>query len=239
MGIFLKNARAAARKAQEIEQRRAEGLPVSSSAGALSQERREQLEDIDPAWCPTWPVEWQRCFHLTRHHLEQGGELPTKPGNIVHQGEDLGRWVRSVRLGWDNLTTVQQWMCEHILGIQPATDDEKPKPRTSQAEKWALHLAAARQFYEPHPRRGSVALGRSLRFFAGAGPFRLFLFVGLVGLVRSATAPRDGRCRRRDRLRFVRAQVDARLGSRCVGRLHFVIGVRHGVCVPVVLIRML
>ncbi|MEU3855497.1 helicase associated domain-containing protein [Streptomyces sp. NPDC029554] len=33
VGIFLKNARAAARKAAEIEQRRAEGLPVQSSAG--------------------------------------------------------------------------------------------------------------------------------------------------------------------------------------------------------------
>ncbi|GAB1331585.1 helicase associated domain-containing protein [Streptomyces sennicomposti] len=48
VGIWLKNVRAAARKAQEIEQRRAEGLPGKSSAGALSDERREQLEDIDP-----------------------------------------------------------------------------------------------------------------------------------------------------------------------------------------------
>ena len=57
MGIWLKNARAAARKAQQIEQRSAEGLPVGSSAGALPDERREQLEDIDPVWCPAWPVE--------------------------------------------------------------------------------------------------------------------------------------------------------------------------------------
>ncbi|WP_435886597.1 hypothetical protein [Streptomyces hirsutus] len=49
--------RAAARKAAEIEQRRAEGLPVQSAAGALSEERREQLEEIDPSWCPAWPVE--------------------------------------------------------------------------------------------------------------------------------------------------------------------------------------
>ncbi|WP_457493378.1 Helicase associated domain protein [Streptomyces sp. P5_D11] len=148
VGIWLKNARAAARKAAEIEQRRTEGLPVQSSAGSLSEERREQLEEIDPSWCPTWPVEWQRAFHLTRQHLDEGGTLPTAPGVVVRQGEDLGRWVRAQRLGFDKLTTVQQWMCEHILGIEPTTDDEKPKPRTSQAEKWALHLAAARQFYE-------------------------------------------------------------------------------------------
>ncbi|MFE1775607.1 Helicase associated domain protein [Streptomyces sp. NPDC059008] len=157
VGVWLKNARAAARKAVEIEQRRAEGLPVQSSAGALSAERREQLEDIDPSWCPAWPVDWQRAFHLVRLHLEAGGELPTEPGVVVHQGEDLGRWVRSVRLGWDNLTTVQQWMCEQVLGIEPAAEDEKPQPRRTQADKWALNYEAAKQFYE---REGHLRVPR-------------------------------------------------------------------------------
>ncbi|MFB7552637.1 Helicase associated domain protein [Streptomyces sp. NPDC056154] len=158
VGIWLKNARAAARKAAEIEQRRAEDLPVKSSAGALSDERREQLGEIDPSWCPAWPVEWQRAFHLTRMHLEEiGGELPTEPGVVVHRGEDLGRWVRAQRLGWEKLTTVQQWMCEQVLGIEPVGEDEKPKPRTSQAEKWAMHLAAARQFFE---REGHLRVPR-------------------------------------------------------------------------------
>jgi len=157
VGIWLKNQRAAARKAQEIEQRRAQGLPVPSATGALSQERREQLEQIDPAWCPAWPVEWQRCFHLTRQHLEQGGTLPREPGVVVHQGEDLGRWVRAQRLGFDKVTGVQQWMLEHILGITPATEDEKPTPRTSQADKWAMNLVAARQFYE---REGHLRVPR-------------------------------------------------------------------------------
>lgn len=148
VGIWLKNARAAARKAADIKQRRAEGLLVGSSAGALSDERREQLEDIDPSWCPAWPVEWQRCFHLVRLHLEAGGELPTEPGEVVSQGEDLGRWVRSVRFGWDKLTTVQQWMCGRILGIEAAGEDEKPPSRRTQADKWALNYAAAKQFYE-------------------------------------------------------------------------------------------
>ncbi|MFJ9931429.1 Helicase associated domain protein [Streptomyces misionensis] len=157
VGIWLKNARAAARKAAEIEQRRAEGLPVESSAGALSEERREQLEDIDPSWCPSWPVEWQRCFHLVRLHLEAGHPLPTEPRDVMHQGEDLGRWVRSVRLGWDNLTTVQQWMCEQVLGIEPAAEDEKPKPRHTQADKWAMNYEAARQFFE---REGHLRVPR-------------------------------------------------------------------------------
>ncbi|MFE2601620.1 Helicase associated domain protein [Streptomyces sp. NPDC059396] len=157
VGIWLKNARAAARKAAGIERRRAEGLPVGSSAGALSEDRREQLEEIDPSWCPVWPVEWQRAFHLTRLYLDEGGALPTGSGDVVRQGEDLGRWVRVQRLGWDKLTAVQQWLCEQVLGITPAGEDEKPKPRRTQADKWAAHLAAARQFYE---REGHLRVPR-------------------------------------------------------------------------------
>ncbi|MFG2776052.1 Helicase associated domain protein [Streptomyces sp. NPDC048350] len=158
VGIFLKNARAAARKAAENEQRRAEGLPVESTAGTLSEKRREQLEEIDPSWCPTWPVEWQRAFHLTRQHLEEiGGELPTEPGVVIHRGEDLGRWVKAQRLGWDKLTTVQQWMCEQVLGITPATEDEKPPPRRTQAAKWATNYQAAKQYYQ---REGHLQVPR-------------------------------------------------------------------------------
>ncbi|MGW2955235.1 Helicase associated domain protein [Streptomyces eurythermus] len=157
VGIWLKNARAAARKAQEIEQRRAEGLPVESAAGALSEERREQLEEIDASWCPSWPVTWQRCFHLVRMHLDTGGSLPTEAGAVVRQGEDLGRWVQSVRLGWDQLTTVQQWLCEQVLGITPASEEEKPPPRRTQADKWAMNYEAARQFYE---REGHLQVPR-------------------------------------------------------------------------------
>ncbi|MFJ4918216.1 Helicase associated domain protein [Streptomyces sp. NPDC088726] len=157
VGIWLKNARAAARKASENERRRAEGLPVESSAGALSETRREQLEEIDASWCPSWPVTWQRAFHLVRMHLDAGGTLPTEAGDVVRQGEDLGRWVRSVRYGWDQLTTVQQWMCEQVLGIEPAPEEEKPpRPRT-QADKWNAHLGAARQFFE---REGHLKVPR-------------------------------------------------------------------------------
>ncbi|WP_445283694.1 Helicase associated domain protein [Streptomyces sp. DSM 118148] len=158
VGIWLKNQRAAARKAQKIEHRQAEGLPVQSAAGALPEERREQLEEIDPSWCPAWPVEWQRAFHLTRLHLEADHPLPATPGVIVHQGEDLGRWVRAQQLGFDKLTGAQQWLCEHVLGIETAAEDEKPKPRRSQADKWALNYTAATQYYQ---REGHLRVPRS------------------------------------------------------------------------------
>lgn len=157
VGIWLKNARAAARKAAENEQRRAEGLPVESSAGALSDTRREQLEEIDASWCPSWPVTWQRCFHLVQLHLDAGEALPTEAGEVLRQGEDLGRWVQSVRNGWDQLTGVQQWMCEQVLGIEPATEDEKPQRPRTQADKWTANLAAARQYFE---REGHLTVPR-------------------------------------------------------------------------------
>jgi hypothetical protein len=102
-------------------------------------------------------VIWQRCFHLTRHHLETGGELPMRPGAVVRQGEDLGRWVKAQRLGWAQLTTAQQWLCEQVLGLEPAGEDEKPRPRRSQADKWAMHYAAAKQYYE---REGHLRVPR-------------------------------------------------------------------------------
>jgi hypothetical protein len=42
---------------------------------------------------------------------------------------------------------VQQWLCEQVLGIEPASEDEKPPPRRTQADKWAMNFAAATQFY--------------------------------------------------------------------------------------------
>ncbi|MGW0607761.1 helicase associated domain-containing protein [Streptomyces sp. NPDC002640] len=65
--------------------------------------------------------------------------------------------MRTVRLGWDKLTTVQQWLCEQVLGIEPAGEDEKPPPRRTQADKWMLNYEAAEQFYE---REGHLRVPR-------------------------------------------------------------------------------
>lgn len=42
----------------------------------------------------------------------------------------------------------QQWLCEQVLGSEPAGGDEKPRPRRPQADKWAMNLAAAQQYYQ-------------------------------------------------------------------------------------------
>ncbi|MFF6873706.1 Helicase associated domain protein [Streptomyces sp. NPDC012450] len=65
--------------------------------------------------------------------------------------------MRAQRLGFDKLSSVQQWMCEHVLGITAATEEEKPKPRRTQADKWALNYEAAKQYYE---REGHLRVPR-------------------------------------------------------------------------------
>ncbi|RPK29325.1 hypothetical protein EES37_34775 [Streptomyces sp. ADI91-18] len=75
-------------------------------------------------------------------------------------------------------TGVQQWMCEPVLGIEPATEDEESKPRPTQADKWIANLAAAGQFFEREghltvPRKHVEPMlsedGGELRFRLGQG----------------------------------------------------------------------
>ncbi|MDX3098830.1 Helicase associated domain protein [Streptomyces sp. ME19-03-3] len=157
VGVWMKNQRTAGRLADTIAQRREAGLPVGSTAGALSEERRDALEAIDPSWCPSWPVTWQRNYRLCRKLIEDSQPLPTMPGQVSVQGEDLGAWVQAQRLGWEQLLPAQAWMLENMLHLGPAEPAEKPPARRTQADKWAVNLRAARQF---HAREGSLQAPR-------------------------------------------------------------------------------
>ncbi|MGA5143438.1 helicase associated domain-containing protein [Streptomyces griseoincarnatus] len=58
--------------------------------------------------------------------------------------------------------------CGQVLGIELATEDEKPPPRHTQASKWAMNDAAAKQSYE---REGHLRVPRKHieRIFGGDG----------------------------------------------------------------------
>lgn len=158
VGIWLKNQRAAVRRAGD---RRTAGQETDSVAGGLSRERRWALKEIDPAWCPVWPVAWQRCFHLARTHLQAGGALSDQEGVLILQGEDIGRWVRAQRQEWQVLSTVQQWLLGEVLGIEPLPERRpvpSAAPRRSRAQKWEANLAAARQY---RIREGHLNVPRS------------------------------------------------------------------------------
>ncbi|WP_405722736.1 helicase associated domain-containing protein [Streptomyces sp. NBC_00046] len=90
------------------------------------------------------------------NHVQAGGTLPEAAGDVVVQGEDLGRWVSAQRFGWDQLLPVQQWILENTFGIQAAGEDERPVKQT-QDTKWAANLAAARRF---HAREGHLRVPR-------------------------------------------------------------------------------
>ncbi|MFF1480686.1 Helicase associated domain protein [Streptomyces sp. NPDC058301] len=154
IGGWAKNQRAAGRKALVNIVRREAGLPVDA-AGAMPLARLEALDDIDPGWCPTWDTGWQRNFQLTKIHIDAGAPLPTTAGDVVIQGEDLGQWVTTQRLAWDQLSVGQQVLLE-ILGLEPAHPDEQPATRT-QDDKWNLNLTAARRY---HTREGHLNVPR-------------------------------------------------------------------------------
>ncbi|MGW4393553.1 Helicase associated domain protein [Streptomyces sp. NPDC004685] len=147
VGVWLKNQRAAARRGER--------------SGGLSVERRQELEEIDPAWCPQWPVDWQRCFHMARLHVAGGGTLSAEAGAVVVAGDDLGRWAREQTERWDDLSVAQQWMLGEVLGLQPVVElgQRLVVPvRRSRAQKWAANLEAARQFAG---REGHLEVPRS------------------------------------------------------------------------------
>lgn len=132
VGVWLKNQRAAARQ----------------NKGGLSAERRRALEDIDPSWCPSWSVAWQRCFHFARLHVRGGEVLPEGPGRLVVQGDDVGQWAAVQRRQWNTLGAARQWLLQEALGLGPLQDDEKDAsaPRRTRAQVWGANVAAARQY---------------------------------------------------------------------------------------------
>lgn len=44
---------------------------------------------------------WQWSFLLVRMYLDATEALPAEVGEVLRQGVDLGRWMQSARLGWD------------------------------------------------------------------------------------------------------------------------------------------
>ncbi|WP_371097351.1 helicase associated domain-containing protein [Streptomyces sanglieri] len=82
--------------------------------------------------------------------------LPEAAGDVVAQGEDLGRRVTAQRYGWEQLLPAQQRILENTLKLTPAKEDERPEKQTQDA-KCAANLAAARQF---HAHEGHLRVPR-------------------------------------------------------------------------------
>ncbi|MFE2413448.1 helicase associated domain-containing protein [Kitasatospora sp. NPDC059408] len=148
-----------------LSELRAAAQVPAGEQGALSPERRRALEEIDPFWCPAWPVTWQRAYATARRWwLESDGRVDwaTLPEDTVYEGEQLGRWVRAQRAGFSELEQDQQDLLTAIgIGEDPelaaAKAPAEAKPKVSRADRFAQGLAALAQFVE---REGHAAVKR-------------------------------------------------------------------------------
>lgn len=52
-----------------LSELRAAAQVPAGEPGALDNERRRALEEIDPWWCPTWPIVWQPTYAVARSQL--------------------------------------------------------------------------------------------------------------------------------------------------------------------------
>jgi hypothetical protein len=139
--------RTARRRAETLKRRAEAGETGLDWTGALPADREAALDEIDPAWCPSWSVEWQRCFALAWRHLKDSATLAgAEPGSIVVQGEDLAGWACAQQIGWDKLSPARQWAPKHVLGLEPLPAEQRPVGKVTHAEKEQRNLAAAVQY---------------------------------------------------------------------------------------------
>ncbi|MFJ4674019.1 DEAD/DEAH box helicase [Kitasatospora purpeofusca] len=145
-----------------LSELRAAAQVPAGEPGALAPERRRALEEIDPFWCPAWPVTWQRAYATARlWWLDTDGlvDWTRLPADTVFEGEQLGRWVQAQRAGWPGLEEDQQDLLTAI-GIE--VDQElvaakavaEAKPKVSRGDRFQQGLVALAQFVERerHPR---------------------------------------------------------------------------------------
>ncbi|MFI5534613.1 helicase associated domain-containing protein [Kitasatospora sp. NPDC051853] len=123
---------------------------------------RRALEEIDPWWCPTWPITWQRAYTAARSWwLEANGEpdWAGMPESTLFEGEQLGRWVLAQRAGHPGLEAEQQDLLAAI-GIEAdpelvaAKAATEAKPKVSQADRFQVGIAALGLFVEREQHAG-------------------------------------------------------------------------------------
>ncbi|MER7850616.1 Helicase associated domain protein [Kitasatospora sp. NPDC096077] len=145
---------------------RAAAQVPGGQAGALSAHRRRQLEEIDPWWCPAWPITWQRSYATARRWwLEADGRVDWAQlsDEVVFEGEQLGQWVRAQRAVFAALDQEQQDLLAAI-GIEEdqelaaARAAAAARPKVSRADRFQQGLAALASFVE---REGHARVPRT------------------------------------------------------------------------------
>ncbi|MGQ4450960.1 Helicase associated domain protein [Streptomyces griseus] len=127
-----------------LANRRREARLPTGSQGALSDARKAALADVDPYWCPQWPLVWQRRYILLKRHLaaeEPVATVEIEPGHMI-AGEDVGAWLAHQRANWDTLHEEQRRLLTE-LGVTPSGGGVQSAPPLTQDHNFARNLAAA------------------------------------------------------------------------------------------------
>lgn len=124
-----------------LANRRREARLPADSRGALSDARKTALAEVDPYWCPEWPLVWQRRYVLLQGHVTAGGSVEIEPGHMI-AGEDTGSWLARQRLDWDILHAEQRRLLAE-LGAAPGDGGVQEEVRVTHDGKFTRNLAAA------------------------------------------------------------------------------------------------
>ncbi|SCF66282.1 helicase associated domain-containing protein [Streptomyces sp. Ncost-T10-10d] len=124
-----------------LANRRREARLPADSRGAVSDARKAALAEVDPYWCPEWPLVWQRRYVLLQGHVTAGGSVEIEPGHMI-AGEDTGSWLARQRLDWDILHAEQRRLLAG-LGATPGDGGVQEEERVTQDGKFTRNLAAA------------------------------------------------------------------------------------------------
>lgn len=127
----------------------------TTGAGALTEARRAALEQIDPWWCPPWPLAWQRTFRTAQAHVQNGGTLTDLPTGHLIASEDIGTWARTQQTKWSQLAEEQQELLARLGLTAPKGPVPAPAASRSQAQRFTIGLAAATAWAARHD--GTIA----------------------------------------------------------------------------------
>ncbi|MFF8680925.1 Helicase associated domain protein [Streptomyces sp. NPDC015237] len=113
--------------------RRENGLGKNPDRAAA---RAAQLDRIDPDWNCPWPLDWQRHYRVLADLAadEPDAVLPDIAPGVLHEGDDLGKWLRRQRHGWAELSEEQRQRLA-ALGVTPAERPTPPATRGGRASR--------------------------------------------------------------------------------------------------------
>ncbi|WP_240659621.1 DEAD/DEAH box helicase [Streptomyces sp. WAC 01529] len=167
-----------------LANRRREARLADGTRGALSAKRKAALAEVDPYWCPQWPLVWQRRYTLLRQHVAAEGAADIAPGHVM-AGEDVGAWLARQQADWGILHTEQRRLLTE-LGAIPGEGGVQEEARVTHDDKFTRNLAAAAAYAQ---REGHLNVPRKHVEIAEGTEIRLGIWISNQRSRRAKLAP--------------------------------------------------